>query len=727
VTRHDFQTFVGALAAGSNSVMAIDWAPRVSRAQRDAFERRLARRTTNAKGIVERSDEGQMQTAKTRDIYFPAEYIVGSVGVKTDVLGFDHASDPVRWKAMLEAANRGSSVATNRLPLFTEPASENDRFGVLVVQPVYAKSAPSGEARHRIEHVEGFILGMYAVPDIVDRAFADFTDRAVNCRLTDATEPDRSEPLHLHLADLPGDVNHDEDARRRGLIHRTTVPVPGREWIAECWPTSAFMSGNASLTPLFSLLGGLFGTALMGLFIWIVDGRADAVELLVVERTAELRETNRQLQEEVRERMAAEATFAEHARNLEETNRQLELTRVELQRQASIDALTGVLNRLSSGERMASEWNRACQINAPLSCVLLDVDFFKKVNDTYGHPVGDAVLKSLAGILREQAPRHDCLSRYGGEEFCIVLPDTSEEDAQAWAERLRKLIVATPINVGSETVFITVSMGIAARTGDLRGPEDLLDQADEALLVAKRQGRNRLVAFSELHRLDTAAEATCRDVFRGACAEDIMTPVLVRLLPSQSLQDAAQLLLCLRLDSVPVINEEGQTLGIIGEEDLNAQILSDQGWQRVVGDVMNTTPVTYDAETPAAEICAFLSRVAVRRVIIMRGGRPVGLISRSTLIRWLRNSLLSGQEPTDCEGVDSQSVVAQRLHSTIERLTLQIAALQRGVETSPTSVTPVVVSAATRIQELVDDALMLTADRDAQTGAGYATMGAVLS
>jgi diguanylate cyclase (GGDEF)-like protein len=468
---------------------------------------------------------------------------------------------------------------------------------------------------------------------------------------------------------------------------------------------------------------------MIALLIWVVDGRADAVERIVIDRTAALQDANEDLEEEVRERMAAESKLAEHARNLEDSNRQLEQARAALQRQATIDSLTGVMNRHSLGERSAAEWSRTCRQKLPLSCIMLDVDFFKKINDTLGHPVGDEVLKSLAQLLREQTRDYDCVARFGGEEFCVLLPSTQEADAIEWSERLRKVIAAHPMKGGEDTIHITVSIGVASRTADVKGPEDLLNQADEAMLVAKRQGRNRVIAFSGLHRLATASLDSGGSVFRGACAADIMTPVLVHLSPAQSLQEAARLLLSLRLDSVPVIDDEGRTLGIIGEEDLTAQILSDKGWRQLVGDVMNTTPVAYDAQTPAADICEFLSRVTVRRVIILQRGRPVGLISRSTLIRWLRNALLfSPDEPTSSLlDAAPPEVVTERLRSTIDRLTNQIAALQQGVEGSQGVVTPVVVSAATRIQELVDDALLLSADQDADSDGGYATMGAVLS
>ena len=730
VHREDFETFVGALVSRAGSVLAVEWAPRVPLDAREEFERRLARHTGTRAEILESGDRNRLQPAALREFYFPVEFRVESGGVRSDAIGFDHASDSLRWNAMQQALESGSAVATERIKLFEETAADGDRFGVLVVQPVFANDAGREGLTGRREQLRGFILGFYRVPDVVRRALADFTDTGLNCRVVDLTDAARAEHLYVHGiegADASFEPVQVKAAAARGLVYSTPLHVvPGRQWVVQCWPTEEFIAAHTSLIPVGSLLFGLVATGLLGILVWIVDGRADAVERTVIERTAELRDANRQLEEEVRDRMAAEARFAEHARNLEESNRQLEQVRVELQRQATIDPLTGVLNRLSFAEQFASEWTRTGRLDLPLSCVLLDVDFFKKINDTHGHPVGDAVLRSLAAMLRTHTRSYDSVARFGGEEFCILLPETSESDAIDWADGLRKWIAATPMDVGEDVLHITISLGVATRRGDHRSCEELLNQADEAMLVAKRQGRNRLVAFGDLHRLAAAGHESRRDIFGGACAADIMTPVLVHLTPAHPLHEAARVLLSLRLDSVPVIDDEGRTLGIIGEEDLTAQMLSDKGWQQVVADAMNPTPVTYEYDTPAADICGFLSRVAVRRVIILQDGRPVGLISRSTLIRWLRNALLCDPVASTSEGDADAADVSDRLHSTIDRLTKQIAALQEGVESSQGSVTPMVVSVATRIQELVDDALMLSADKEAEED-GYATMGAVLS
>lgn len=734
--REEFLTYVGSLTSRAKSVQAIEWVPRVTLDQRARFERRLREASSatayeSATGIVEANEGGQVTAAGVRDVYYPVEYVSQPGGVRTETVGFDHASHPPRWQAMEQAVAKGEAVATERLLLFDDAQPESDRYGILVAMPVFARGKAIDTPAARHEALIGFVFGVYRLSDIVSRALADFSDLEVNCRVLDVTEPGRRDELHLNLARSSGRGGAEENLEtlKSGFIYAAQVDVPGRKWVVECWPTPLFMQAHMSILPTASLITGLIGTVMVALLVWVVDGRADAVERTVVERTAELQHANAELEAEVRERIAAQTQLAEHARNLEETNRQLEQVRAALQQQATIDSLTGIMNRHSFSERLAGEWSRACRQDVPLSCILLDVDFFKKINDTYGHFAGDDVLKSLTLLLRDHTRDYDCVARYGGEEFSFLLPNANEDEAIEWAERLRQTIASHPLSGGNRAFPITVSIGVTSRTPDVKGPEDLLNQADEAMLVAKRQGRNRVVAFSHFHRLATDSLESGGNFFHGACAADIMTPVLVHLTPLQPLEEAAQLLLSLRLDSVPVIDEEGRTLGIIGEEDLTAQILSDRGWHQSVGDVMNTAPVMYDARTPAADICDFLSRVTVRRVIILHAGRPVGLISRSTLIRWLHNSLLADPaEPlASAEFVAAADDVADRLRSTIDRLSNQIAALQQSVHSSQGAATPVIVSAATRIQELVDDALMLSADQNTDHTGGYATMGAVLS
>jgi diguanylate cyclase (GGDEF)-like protein len=165
--------------------------------------------------------------------------------------------------------------------------------------------------------------------------------------------------------------------------------------------------------------------------------------------------------------------------------------RAQYEHQATVDALTGVHNRRWMSDAFPRVLHR-CKLDQSSSAILvIDIDFFKRVNDTYGHLVGDAALKSLAKIMQANLRPHDLLVRYGGEEFAILLPDTEMEQARSIAERLRTMVAANEVISGDLVFKITVSIGIAPTTqeGSL---EDFFGAADRALYRAKELGRNRV-------------------------------------------------------------------------------------------------------------------------------------------------------------------------------------------------------------------------------------------
>ena len=125
------------------------------------------------------------------------------------------------------------------------------------------------------------------------------------------------------------------------------------------------------------------------------------------------------------------------------------------------------------------------------ACLLIDIDYFRRVNDTHGHDVGDKVLQQTAQILRDTARAHDVISRLGGEEFLVVCPNTSSRGAQACGERLRTAVEAALISVGPVTFSITVSIGVAVWNKSVPNCEALLKAADVAVYAAKEAGRNR--------------------------------------------------------------------------------------------------------------------------------------------------------------------------------------------------------------------------------------------
>lgn len=165
----------------------------------------------------------------------------------------------------------------------------------------------------------------------------------------------------------------------------------------------------------------------------------------------------------------------------------------ELEQLATIDPLTGVHNRRHFERLVVTELERAVRFDRPLSLMMLDIDHFKRINDTYGHAAGDDALRRFADACRTTLRRHDVLGRIGGEEFALLLPDTDSHGAPILAERLRRRIAGVRVPVGERgPVSFTVSIGCACSVPSDSLPE-LFARADHALYAAKRGGRNRVV------------------------------------------------------------------------------------------------------------------------------------------------------------------------------------------------------------------------------------------
>jgi diguanylate cyclase (GGDEF)-like protein len=180
-------------------------------------------------------------------------------------------------------------------------------------------------------------------------------------------------------------------------------------------------------------------------------------------------------------------------RKINEAQRKL----VEL---ATIDDLTQLCNRRYFFERFNLEMERAKRYKRPLSCMILDIDYFKRVNDTYGHLSGDQVLIDIAQILKNNCRRSDLAGRYGGEELIILLPETAAAGAIIIADRIREMIEQhQTVDGKGEIIRVTVSMGVASLTGtelkNIDKNERIVQYADDALLRAKKEGRNRIEIY----------------------------------------------------------------------------------------------------------------------------------------------------------------------------------------------------------------------------------------
>jgi diguanylate cyclase (GGDEF)-like protein len=224
-----------------------------------------------------------------------------------------------------------------------------------------------------------------------------------------------------------------------------------------CRPEDAYLDDAPTKDPatdtLLSALNGLFEQ--------------------VSERNRELVQLTKTLEDRVAERTLA----------LTDANQRL----VDL---ANTDALTGLPNRRYALRSLALEWDAAIRNGAPLACMMIDVDGFKDVNDTYGHDAGDAVLRALATQLQHAVRTDDIVCRLGGDEFLIICASTPLDGAMQLAEAIRQEVAALRVPAGAGEWRGSISVGVASRTAAMSGLEDLIRVADLGVYVAKRNGRN---------------------------------------------------------------------------------------------------------------------------------------------------------------------------------------------------------------------------------------------
>jgi len=187
-------------------------------------------------------------------------------------------------------------------------------------------------------------------------------------------------------------------------------------------------------------------------------------------------------------RVRAGKRIVDLQKELIETNRRLELLSIT-------DGLTKLNNHRFFQDELARAFEESERYERPLSLTMTDIDFFKKVNDTYGHAIGDEVLKSVSKLLKESARSTDLVARYGGEEFAVMMPETDLDDAIVFAEKIRALIADTPIETQAGSLTVTISLGVASvPRSRIHSAKDLIVAADKALYRAKKGGRNQVQA-----------------------------------------------------------------------------------------------------------------------------------------------------------------------------------------------------------------------------------------
>jgi diguanylate cyclase (GGDEF)-like protein len=169
---------------------------------------------------------------------------------------------------------------------------------------------------------------------------------------------------------------------------------------------------------------------------------------------------------------------------------ELAVSNRRLQEAALTDPLTLLPNRRFAVDRFQQEWAASARNGRPLACLVIDIDDFKKINDTYGHDVGDMVLQDVVASLKKGLRAQDTLARMGGDEFMLICPDTSLEAGMQCGERLRQLVAESRINAGMADIRGSISVGVAVREREMPTPDALIKRADQGVYLAKQGGRN---------------------------------------------------------------------------------------------------------------------------------------------------------------------------------------------------------------------------------------------
>ncbi|MDJ0881051.1 MAG: diguanylate cyclase [Gammaproteobacteria bacterium] len=461
VDRDLFDSYVQRSLERNTDIQALGWNPVILKHQRDDFESSVRAEGYPDFAITERNAEGELVTAKAYDKHVTVKYIVPLTG-NEKAFGYDIYSNQSRREALDKATQSGELVATASITLVQETGNQ---AGILFMLPVY-DSASVPPYNQRNAQLRGFTVGVYRLGDLVAKALENFSESNLEVSLSDHSHAD--DPLAYFTYDRNGQgalVTEKTDAMMNpSLQWQTTLNFGQREWHFKVFATTDYLVQNRHWASWFVLITGLIFTALIGFFTMVMTGRNI-------------------LDQENLDNLAHEI---EHRQQIEN---ELQAANDKLEKLATTDPLTGVHNRRSIehiSQMLDAEVKR---YQDHYVVFMLDIDHFKKVNDQFGHKVGDQILITLTQAIQQQLRDTDYLGRWGGEEFVIIAKHIQIDESVDFAQRIVDSISSMQIEpVGR----ITISIGVASLESQEQF-EAVLLRADSALYQAKERGRNQVV------------------------------------------------------------------------------------------------------------------------------------------------------------------------------------------------------------------------------------------
>ena len=457
VTRDEFHRFAQALSLGERypGVTNISFASRVPHAKKLEFERAVRAETSL---LVKGLPEFAIKPPGERPEYAVLTYIE-PMGKNIPAWGLDLNADPLRRSVIERARDTGQMASSSGVTLLRDGSASVS--STLLRLALYRGGGAPGSVEERQRLYWGMVGSTVRVGEMIEATLSKEILSRAQLQIYEISEGTAGGTLLFDSAASGAAATAPAPAEFSGHAVTHHLAVADREWRLRIVPRKDpvdLLDKAGSAAILAALL------AISALLFWLMTSVA-----------------------------VSESRGAELAKR----NREAALLREKLREQAMHDNLTGLYNRHYVEEWFGLELRRAQRHGRAIAAIMLDVDHFKRFNDSFGHEAGDLVLRELAGALRRSTRGSDVASRYGGEEFLVLLPECPLEAALRKAEQLREEVAKLELRYDGRPLGpVSVSLGVASFPDHAKESAELLRRADEALYLAKQAGRNRVVAYS---------------------------------------------------------------------------------------------------------------------------------------------------------------------------------------------------------------------------------------